>query len=110
MIGRVTVAPSGVVLEVGEHETVFAAARRNGYWWPTVCGGLGTCRTCLLAVSDGAQNCAPAGELEREGLATLGRAPDGQTRLACQLRVNGPVTVVKRGVRRVSEVRGQGQV
>ncbi|WP_207387046.1 2Fe-2S iron-sulfur cluster-binding protein [Frankia sp. Cppng1_Ct_nod] len=99
--------PAGVVLDVADTETVFDAAHRTGYLWPTVCGGLGTCRTCVLKVSEGADNCKPAGELEREGLATLGPpAGDGRTRLACQLRVTGPVVVVKRGVRRVKELRG----
>ncbi len=106
LTAQVTVTPSGIVLAVAETETVFAAARRCEYWWPTSCGGLGTCRTCVLRVSDGAEHCGPIGDLEREGLASIGSAADERIRLACQLRVTGPVVVVKRGVRRVEELHG----
>ncbi|WP_322747057.1 MULTISPECIES: 2Fe-2S iron-sulfur cluster-binding protein [unclassified Frankia] len=103
---QVTVTPSGIVLAVAEAETVFAAARRCGYWWPTVCDGVGTCRTCVLQVSAGAENCGPIDDLEDEGLRAIGPGTNGRIRLACQLRVTGPVVVVKRGVRRAEELRG----
>ncbi|MFF7946384.1 2Fe-2S iron-sulfur cluster-binding protein [Streptomyces griseorubiginosus] len=100
MTHRVTVSPSGVELDVHDDEDLFAAAQRLGYRWPTVCGGQGTCRTCFVQVDEGAENCSPVGPLEREGIQALRRPVDGLTRLACRLRVEGPVTVTKRGVRR----------
>ena len=100
MSHRVAVLPSGVELDVGDGEDVFAAAVRLGYRWPTVCGGKGTCRTCFVEVDEGAENCSPMGPLEREGIQALRRPVDGRTRLACRLRVAGPVTVTRRGVRR----------
>ncbi|WP_239333760.1 2Fe-2S iron-sulfur cluster-binding protein [Frankia sp. CiP3] len=106
LTAQVTVTPSGIVLAVAESETVFSAARRHGLWWPTVCGGLGTCRTCVLRVSVGVANCGPVDDLEQEGLTALGPEADGRLRLACRLRVTGAVVVVKRGVRRVEELRG----
>lgn len=95
----VTVHPSGVRLFPEPGETVFAAAARQGYRWPTVCGGMGTCRTCVMVVESGRENCAPIGDLEAEGLDALKEAKDGLHRLACQTRVTGDVSVTKRGVK-----------
>jgi ferredoxin len=95
----VTVHPSGIRLEPRVGETVFLAAAREGYRWPTVCGGLGTCRTCLMVVDEGRENCSPIDDLEAEGLDALKEPRDGVRRLACQTRVSGDVTVTKRGVK-----------
>ena len=100
MTHRVAVRPSGVELEVLDGEDLFTAAQRLGYRWPTLCGGKGTCRTWFVLVEEGAEDCSPVGPLEREGIESLRRPVDGLTRLACRLRVEGPVTVTKRGVRR----------
>ncbi|MFI7701880.1 2Fe-2S iron-sulfur cluster-binding protein [Nonomuraea sp. NPDC049480] len=96
----VLVQPSGVELAVGEEETLFQAAERAGYRWPTICGGLGTCRTCFVQVQEGVEHCSQMEALEREGIQSLRQPLDGSVRLACRLRVTGPVTVTKRGVRR----------
>jgi len=98
-----TVVPAGLTIEVQPGETLFHAAGRQGYRWPTVCGGLGTCRTCFITVRDGMQNCGAMADLEKEGIQALGRPLDGRTRLACQLEVAGPIVVARRGVRRESE-------
>ena len=95
----VTVAPANIRLQPQAGETVFAAAARQGYLWPTVCGGLGTCRTCLMVVDEGRQNCSPIEDLEAEGLDALKEPRDGVRRLACQTSVVGDVTVTKRGVK-----------
>jgi ferredoxin, 2Fe-2S len=96
-VAIVTVRPLGARIDVGPGESLMAAAVRSGYWWPTVCGGLGQCRACFVTVVDGIDNLStmvPA-EVEAQGLFG-GRH---LIRLACQLRVLGPVTVVKHGVR-----------
>ncbi|KQW07312.1 ferredoxin [Streptomyces sp. Root369] len=100
MTHTVAVRPSDVEIEVRDDEDLFSAAQRLGYRWPTVCGGKGTCRTCFVQVEEGVENCSPVSPLEREGIEALRRPVDGLTRLACRLRVEGPVTVTKRGVRR----------
>lgn len=98
--GRVEVQPSGLSFEVGPGETVFEAAGRHGYRWPTVCGGLGTCRTCIMTVLEGAEACSPIEDWEAEGLEEIGAAGAGATvRMACQTRVSGFVRVRKPGVR-----------
>ena len=83
-------------------ETVFAAAARLGYSWPTQCGGVADCGSCISNITEGVDNCAPPGDLERETIARVrpGRHQhDPSFRLACQLRITGPVTLTKRGVR-----------
>lgn len=95
----VLVQPVGIRLTPEPGETVFAAAQRSGYRWPTVCGGLGTCRTCVMKVEEGREYCSAIGELEAEGLDALKEAKDGVHRLACQTSVSGDVVVHKRGVR-----------
>ena len=96
----VTVQPSAVSFAVRPDETVFAAAARAGLRWPTVCGGNGSCGTCCSEVIDGHGACSDIAGLEAETLANVLRLPlDGKRRLVCQLRLNGPVTVRRRGVR-----------
>ena len=100
-----TVEPSGLVFDIRAGETVFEAAARHGYRWPTVCGGVGTCRTCTLTVLDGDANLGPVEAWEAEGLeeinASWAGGDDHPRRMACQLRVHGDVRVRKPGVRPV---------
>jgi ferredoxin len=95
----VLVQPANVRLDPEPGETVFRAAARQGYRWPTICGGNGTCRTCLMIVEDGRENCSSIGDLEAEGLDALKEPKDGVRRLACQTCVTGDVVVTKRGVK-----------
>jgi chlorosome envelope protein X len=78
----------------------FSGSGQQGYTWPTVCGGLGTCRTCFVEVQHGHDHLTPIADLEAEGLAALSVAATGGVRLACQIGLNGPVEVKKRAVRR----------
>ncbi|GAA0636171.1 hypothetical protein GCM10009547_45520 [Sporichthya brevicatena] len=99
MITRVE--PLGIDLDVEEGETVMEAALRHGYRWPTICGGNATCGVCCLEVLRGANHCAPPGARELERLAAIGMpaAENGARRLACELRVQGPIVVHMPGVR-----------
>lgn len=99
-MAAVTVLPAGVVLDVRAAEPLMAAAQRQGLWWPTVCGGDADCGTCWLIVEDGVEHCRPMGDRERVRLALGMKADEPRARLACQLRVTGPVTVHRRSVRR----------
>ena len=60
------------------------------------CHGLGTCGSCRLLITKGAQNASPMGLLERTRLkmsmAYVGN--EDTMRLACQTQVNGDMTVV----------------
>jgi 2Fe-2S ferredoxin len=100
----VRVLPAGVLLEVGPGETVFLAAARLGYSWPTICGGVAECGSCISNITEGVENCTAPADAESETLARVrpGRHQhDPAFRLACQLQVIGPVTLTKRGVRPV---------
>jgi ferredoxin, 2Fe-2S len=105
-VPRVMVQPIGVTFDVPAGETVFATAVAQGYRWPTVCGGQGSCHMCHMRVLDGTEGLADIEPWEAEGLAELGQVGEaGETiRLACQAKVRGDVTVYKRGVKLLSGV------
>jgi len=95
----VRVLPADAVVDVAAWDSLLAAAQRQGWSWPTVCGGGGECGTCWVVVDDGAEHCSPIGAAER---ATLGRgmkANEPRARLACQVKVSGPVVVTRRSVK-----------
>ena len=104
--GRIRIEPSGLEIQADDGESVMAAARRHGLYWPTVCGGNGTCRTCYLVVVDGGEHFRPAAAAEAEGIRgitrLLGHAAE-PLRLACQATVSGDVVVSKYGVRPAAE-------
>lgn len=54
------------------------------------CGGYGQCGTCVVAVESGEENLSPRTQVEERKL----RKWPGNCRLACQTKVNGPVTIV----------------
>ena len=98
----VHVLPIDIDLALGADETVIEAAWRSGYYWPTVCGGRAECTACHLFVEAGAEHLLPPESAEQTVLAALlaKLKPDVPVRLACRLRVSGPVTVRKKSVRR----------
>jgi 2Fe-2S ferredoxin len=103
--GRILVEPAGISFDARAGETVFDAAARHGFKWPTVCGGVGSCRTCIMTILEGADACSPIEAWEAEGLEEVGaagRQPGGPVRMACQTRLSGPVRVRKPGVRAIA--------
>jgi 2Fe-2S ferredoxin len=97
----VRVQPMGIEIEVVPGETVMAAATRQGYEWPTVCNGDGTCTVCWMSVLDGSESLSPISDEEETSLEQLPRLVRRSklVRLACRARVIGDVEVEKRGVR-----------
>jgi ferredoxin len=98
-VAAVRVLPVDAVVEVAAGESLMAAARRQGWFWPTVCGGDCECGTCWVVVEDGAEHCSVMEAAERETLAKGMKANEPRARLACQTRVSGPVVVTRRSVR-----------
>jgi 2Fe-2S ferredoxin len=97
----VRVEPSGITLELHDGETVMAAARRAGYRWPTICGGLADCGACALEVLDGGAALPTPTTVEGMRLNVLverQRYPDRTYRLACQLVPTADLVVRKTGV------------
>jgi 2Fe-2S ferredoxin len=101
-VPAVTVLPVGVSVDVADGEPVMVAAQRQGLWWPTVCGGDAECGTCWLVVEEGSEHCSEMSDAERARLSLGMKANEPRARLACQLRVSGPVTVHRRSVRRAT--------
>ena len=95
---RVHVVPAGIDVDVRAGETLLAAAERMGIPWPSICGGQCVCTTCYVKVTEGMDAASPQQRVERERLDFVGRR-DPSIRLACQLRVSGPMSVIQRGVK-----------
>lgn len=55
----------------------------------TNCGGYGQCGTCVVEIVEGMENLSPRTKVEERKL----RKRPENCRLACQVMVNGPVTV-----------------
>jgi 2Fe-2S ferredoxin len=102
-MARVVVQPSGLEFEAVAGQTLMAAAKASGLYWPTTCGGQGICTTCLSEVVSGAEALAGMSRSERKTLiAERGEAILRRpVRLACQAAVlgDGDVCVRKAGVR-----------
>lgn len=100
---RVIVQPSGLEYEVKPGETLMAAAKALGFYWPTTCGMQGVCTTCLSEVVSGGELLADMGRSERKTLiAERGESILARpVRLACQATVlaQGTLVVNKTGVR-----------
>ncbi len=99
---KVTVIPRQQTFEARNGATLMEAAHEQGFYWPTTCGGQGICTSCACSVEAGAENLEPMGRGELRTLAAeLGETAVRKRglRLACQARLHGDVTVVKRGVR-----------
>lgn len=95
---KVRVLPLDVEVDVHPGETLFAAGARMGLRWPSICGGEGVCTTCFVRIEEGAEGASPREAYEAERLASSGRRSP-EFRLACQMRVIGPMTVYQRGVK-----------
>jgi 2Fe-2S ferredoxin len=98
----IKVEPAGIELAVNDGESIFAAAYRAGYQWPTMCKGMASCGACTLDVQAGLPHLGEMGQREREmllfGFGDVARGGKA-LRLACQATVTGPGVVVrKKGV------------
>ena len=71
--------------------SVLEASRANHILHASACGGRARCSTCRVRVLEGAENCPPPGRNETLTLERISAGPD--TRLACQLRPTGPISV-----------------
>lgn len=94
----VRVEPVGLEIRVYAGETIFDAAYREGYDWPTVCAGQGTCTHCHIRILSGADSVSPIcsvtekSSIKRTAQRLYGRCEDG-LRMACQVELEGDVTV-----------------
>lgn len=86
----VTFLPKGKKTHVAPDTTLLEAAMEIGLNLQHKCGGNATCGTCRVRIEEGYENLCPVNQREVEllGEDRLGR----KFRLACQSKVNGPVT------------------
>jgi 2Fe-2S ferredoxin len=90
--------PADIDIEVFDIETLFDAAWREGYDWPTVCVGQMLCTACHVVVKEGIDNVRPL--VERQEASAIRRlaqriykGDETGLRLACQVRLTGDVVV-----------------
>jgi ferredoxin, 2Fe-2S len=100
--GRVRVLPADVSFEVEDGETVYAAACRQDFRWPSICHGDAECGICWMVVQEGEENLSERTKQEADRLAVGMKAKEPRARLACRTRVAGEAVVERRGVREVA--------
>ena len=83
--------PDGRKIAVEPGTSVLDASRRLGFPHASVCGGRGRCSTCRIHVSEGRHTLPPPSPAEERVLQRVGASE--ATRLACQLKPGGDVTV-----------------
>jgi class 3 adenylate cyclase/hemoglobin-like flavoprotein len=82
-------------------QTILDVSLQNNISHVCVCGAIGRCSTCRVAVLDGLDQCLPRNQVEAR-MATL-KGFSSEIRLACQTRLIGPI-VLKRLVHDESDV------
>jgi 2Fe-2S ferredoxin len=102
---NVRVLPAGHEFRGERDETIYEAAARAGLRWPTICEGEGICGTCHFVVVENAENLSAMDSHESEALRGFRRYAGDRTdeRLACQARLHGDVTVLRKGVRALGD-------
>ncbi|MBI1886528.1 MAG: (2Fe-2S)-binding protein [Chloroflexi bacterium] len=99
---KIVIQPLDLTIEAKAAQTIMDAAHESGLYWPTTCGGQGTCTSCACTIEEGEKNLEPMGRTEHNTLTSeLSEATvrSRRLRLACQARVRGDVVVQKPGVR-----------
>ena len=88
----VSITYPGRTVRVPRGWTVLEASRSHHIPHLSMCGGRARCSTCRVRVVAGSDQCAPPAQNELDTLNRI-HAPEG-TRLACQLRPQGNVSVI----------------
>jgi adenylate cyclase len=88
----VSITYPGRTVRVPRGWTVLEASRSHHIAHLSMCGGRARCSTCRVRVVAGGDQCPPPAQNELDTLNRI-HAPEG-TRLACQLRPQGNVTVI----------------
>ncbi len=98
----VHIESASISFSVISGETVIQAAWRNGFYWPTICGGVAECGACRCEVTSGVDHVLAPDIQEQIFFRSHPRLNNiaNTQRLACRLKITGPVTIAKTGVKR----------
>ncbi len=69
-------------------QSILELAQENDIQMDNACGGNGVCTTCMCKIHEGKENLTEVNESEE-----MMGMDDGETRLGCQAKVTGDVTV-----------------
>lgn len=86
-----TFQPSGLRVDCADGESVFEVGRRAGVEISTACVGKATCGLCRVKILAGEGSLSPLNAAEKKHLGNVYFIT--KTRLSCQSRVSGDVTV-----------------
>lgn len=88
---KVKFMPQNVEFEIGPGESVLQVAKKNDIFIKSVCGGVPSCSECRVKVVEGGHNILPPNFKEKS---LIGSAYFiDKSRLSCQLRCMGDITV-----------------
>lgn len=88
---KVTLRPSGNVVEVEEGQNLLVALRDNDTYIKSSCGGHASCTDCVIKIVSGEDNITPPPFAELKLLGNVFHIT--KERLACQTMVTGDVTI-----------------
>ncbi|MCK6596294.1 MAG: 2Fe-2S iron-sulfur cluster binding domain-containing protein [Bacteriovoracaceae bacterium] len=88
---KLTLRPSGEVIEIEENKNILQACREKGIYLKSSCGGHATCSDCVIKVVSGVDNLSPAPFNELKLLGNVFHIT--KERLACQTCLTGDVTI-----------------
>jgi adenylate cyclase len=90
-MARILIAPEDTAAESATDRTILETLRDAGIPITNACGGRARCSTCRVLVLEGLEHCGDRNDAESAIAAKLSLPPE--TRLACQTRVVGPVSI-----------------
>ena len=88
---KVTFLPSGEEHEIDFNETILHLAQRKGLHIQSVCKGIPSCAECRIQIKEGEHHVLPPSKKEIDLIGTAHYID--RSRLSCQLRCFGDVTV-----------------
>jgi 2Fe-2S ferredoxin len=89
---KIKFMPSGIEVQARDGEALLDIALANDVSIQHACGGFCACTTCHCEILEGESNLLPPDEDELERLGVLDQHTP-RSRLACQSKVKGDVTV-----------------
>ena len=90
-MSKVTLLPSGVVIEVDASKPLMLQLKDAGKNIKSSCGGCATCGDCVILIKEGAENLTPPTFEETRLLGNVFHIT--RERLSCQTQALGPVTI-----------------